>query len=294
MTFVLPIDNQLRDVTLESLQLNTIDADGIVWILQDIEGWWTTAPVDLPDIVRPGGIDGSYDVNGRFAARLITIKGTFIPPSNAQTSLGRTAILAAANRVKKSGVLTIVDKFVTQTCNVRLLDAPIITANNISGTSTFEIHLKAADPRKYSIDSIYLSAYNTSTLGNRVYPRTYPMSYNPNSTFPNNANIVNEGNISTTALLVLNGPAINPSVLHLESNSRINFNVTITQNQILAVDLERRSVLLNGLQNMRSIVDLTSKWFTIAPGTNNIRYYAGVDSTGLNSRLDIYAHSAWI
>ena len=67
-----------EDVQLGELLLNYLDSStGVVWVLSDLQGWWTLPDPEFPDIARGWG-DGSYDANGRYTARVLTLEGSFL------------------------------------------------------------------------------------------------------------------------------------------------------------------------------------------------------------------------
>jgi hypothetical protein len=68
------------DIVLGDFVFNTIDEYGVTWVITDIEGWWQHPEPDMPDIPRGFG-DGSYDVKGRYQARMITLTGSFLTPT---------------------------------------------------------------------------------------------------------------------------------------------------------------------------------------------------------------------
>lgn len=76
-----------RTDTQEELVLNTIDGNDTIWVVRDIDGWWTLPEIELPNLVRGRG-DGSYDATGRYSERIITLEGSFLPqgPSGASTA----------------------------------------------------------------------------------------------------------------------------------------------------------------------------------------------------------------
>ena len=55
------------NIILGEFIFNTVDEDGIAWIVTDISGWWTHPDAEVPDIERGWG-DGSYDVQGKYRA----------------------------------------------------------------------------------------------------------------------------------------------------------------------------------------------------------------------------------
>ena len=135
------------DVTIGDLVLNTIDEDGVVWVCTNIEGWWGHSEPEIPDIPR-GVEDGSYDVTGRYKARILTLTGVFLPQDIAQIKDARDRLISSTNLVRQ-GVWLRTNEEPTRAAFVRLGGRPQITTVNARGRTEFSIPLKAADPIKY-------------------------------------------------------------------------------------------------------------------------------------------------
>ena len=117
------------------LEFNTIDADGTVWVISDIEGWWNLAEASIPDVERGFG-DGSFEVSGRFLARDLTIKGSILVTKNTRSQIdlisaeARDRLTLAFNLVK-NGAFLIVDEDVYKRASfVRLSGRPDIQTVN--------------------------------------------------------------------------------------------------------------------------------------------------------------------
>lgn len=110
-----------EDVRLNGLTFNKIETISvtdpitgapkdvqIVWVCSDIEGWWNVSNVEIPDIPR-GLDDGSYDVRGRWTAKVITLKGSVLVPDAYVAPYARQKLLNAINLVK-TGAWLFVDE----------------------------------------------------------------------------------------------------------------------------------------------------------------------------------------
>jgi len=135
------------DVILNEMIFNTIDEDGVIWICTGIEGWWGQANSESPNIPR-GTEDGSYDVSGRYQARLITLTGVFYPPDRETLGAARDHIVAATNLVRGGGWLR-TNESPTRAAYVRLSGQPQFSTVNARGRTEFSIGLRAGDPIKY-------------------------------------------------------------------------------------------------------------------------------------------------
>jgi hypothetical protein len=135
------------DVVLNDLVFNTIDEYGNIWICTGLDGWWGQSEPDSPDIPR-GTEDGSYDVSGRYQARLMTLTGVVYPPNAEGLGAARDALVTATNLVRKGGWLRTMED-PTRAAFVRLSGRPQIVTTNDRGRTEFSIGLKAGDPIKY-------------------------------------------------------------------------------------------------------------------------------------------------
>ena len=174
------------DVILNGLVLNTVDENNVVWVCTGIDGWWTMPDVDIQDIPRGLG-DGSYDVNGRYAYRNITLTGSILPPSPAYVPAARDKLVRAIDLVRRNGWL-LTDEKPVRGSKVRLNGIPAIEVVNARGRIDFNIALKAVDPIKYEW-----------VVGE---PEGYEIG---NVSVGGSANLVNNGNTNVTAYLTING-----------------------------------------------------------------------------------------
>lgn len=138
------------DVILNDLVLNTIDEYGVVWVCTDIDGWWGHSTPEIPDIAR-GVEDGSYDVEGRYQARTLTLNGVFFPPNEKALQAARDRLITASNLVRR-GAWIRTNEEPTKAAFVRLSGRPMIATVNARGRTEFSIGLRAADPIKYGWD----------------------------------------------------------------------------------------------------------------------------------------------
>lgn len=197
------------DISLNGLIMNTIDENNVVWVCTDIEGWWGQPDPEIQDISRGLG-DGSYDVRGRYTARIMTFNGTFLPPTADLAEVSRNRLITATDLVRKTGWL-VVDENPPKAALVRLSGKPNIRSVNARGRTEFSIGLKAVDPIKYEwiVDG---------DLGDRK-----------ETVSTNDSAVVNNiGNTPVTALFELSGFINAGSVLRNDTtNEEIKLSVDI-------------------------------------------------------------------
>lgn len=86
-----------QDVQLGELVLNYLDTStGVVWVLSDLQGWWNLPDSEFPDVARGWG-DGSYDADGRYTARVMTLEGSFLAQDPRQVAEARAELIRNIN-----------------------------------------------------------------------------------------------------------------------------------------------------------------------------------------------------
>lgn len=119
-----------------------------------------------------------------------------------------------------------------------------------------------------------------------VAPITFGVSASPGT-----AVAVNEGNSNTFPTIQILGPVTNPIVLNETYDEAIRINLTVAPGDSLSIDMQSRSVLLNGTASRRFAVSNTSTFWALRPGVNQLRFIAsGYDSDALAT---VSWRSAW-
>lgn len=195
------------DVRLNDLVFNTIDENGVVWVCTDMQGWWGQPDPEVADISRGLG-DGSYDVRGRYASRVITFSGVFFPPNKDAVAAARDKLVRAIDLVKTGGWL-IADEQPSRASFVRLVSRPEILTTNSRGRTEFTFELRAADPIKY--EWVYGNEFGRNVERINV-----------------NSNLVvrNVGNTPVPCILEIHGPLAAGTVI---SNSDNIQSITLEQ-----------------------------------------------------------------
>jgi hypothetical protein len=284
--------------TQEELTLNTIDDNDVVWVVSNIEGWWTLPENELPDLPRGWG-DGSYDAIGRWSNRIITLDGSFLPqrPEDAYAARAKLIdFLSPLVKTQGAGYL-IVDEpgptgVIRKSAKVRLSGPPIISSTLARGRHDFSVGLKAVDPIKYEFVSVGQTpdpdGYDTKVI---------------DATTDWEGEIVNKGNVpvpvifeisSLTSINPQEPPTITrsedgpPGIIILEevsSNSRLEIDTY--NREVLEVDY---SPVKPEVTNARSKASVLIDWIYLQPGENTI-VLTGFPS---GASCTVYFKSGWI
>lgn len=161
-----------------------------------------------------------------------------------------------------------------------------------TGRAAVQLQIVCEDPRIYS--PIEVSA--EATLGSAVvdpgreYPKSYTYGYG--TTAAANSLVVDlEGNREQPGIIRIEGPITNPVVTHSESGTEMSFIYTLPVDDFIEIDLNNRTVLLNGGTGIRSSMTLMGDWYLLQPGTNTFDI-SGTAAISGTTKLIVTAHAA--
>lgn len=135
------------NIVLGDFIFNTIDEDGVVWVITDIAGWWQSPTADVPEIDRSAG-DGGYDVPGRYTSRSIEIEGSFLVTDPSKVEAARDKLVESCNLVYEGAWLKTGSSPI-RASYVYMVDQIETEVVNARGRTNFTISLRASDPIKY-------------------------------------------------------------------------------------------------------------------------------------------------
>lgn len=293
--FPAPIKTGMKldaDIRLGDLQLNTIDDNGVIWVVTGIDGWWSHPDTDVPDLDR-GYADGSYDVIGRYKARQINLKGAFLTQNPSQVAYARNKLISATNLVY-TGAWFKTEEGPTKASYVRLSGAPNIETKNARGRTEFDIGLRAADPIKYEW-------YDLDEDGYR-YDEVLLAGGTPSA--PKTISINNTGTAEVPCILQLSGPTTG-SVVMINSSHPLEQQMTtrkaLTSDNVLELDTREHEAALSKVSDesfydtngARSYLDALVDWIMLVPGMNVIKVYE-TNNSASTAKLGVYYRSGWI
>lgn len=190
------------NIVLNDFVFNTIDDFDVVWVVTEIEGWWSTPESDLPSVERGFG-DGAYDVQGRYSSRSITIEGSFLVPHPNLVEAARDRLVKAANLVYQGAWLKAGSNPIRASF-VRLAGSIEFNTVNTRGRTNFSIPLRAADPIKYAWNPADPEGYETIEL---------PVK-NSSTGASGSAIVENIGNYPVPIYFEITGPVVSPATIY--------------------------------------------------------------------------------
>ena len=219
--------------------------------------------------------DGMFSGRDFFAGRTITVT-LQIMSGNGLGAQANFNLLQAALQPQQTGTtplqfqLSVGDNF--QYVNARVRKGmSTVDPDYTYGKIKAQYDFFCPDPRYYDYTTQTASMAPTNPLG-RSYNRTYDLTFG-GGTQTQTATMVNSGTTTTYPIITIYGPVANPVVGSTTSSQALSFNYTMIQSDIISIDLQYKTILLNG-NPARNLLKGSSQWFAAAPGTS-LFYFAG-------------------
>jgi uncharacterized protein YpmB len=234
-----------KDIVLGDFIFNTIDEQGVVWVITDIEGWWTPPAADMPDITRGYG-DGSYDFQGRYLARELTLEGVFITGDPELVEAARDKLITAINLVYK-GTWLITGTDIKKASFVRSSGDFEIETVNARGRTEFSIGLRAADPIKYEWNESEPDGYTVVEIPAK----------NVISGESGIQAITNIGNYDVPVYLEVVGPVTSPATIFNRTREELILVVSGIRGRLGSVIENKELTLIES--SLRDVATLTTR-----------------------------------
>ena len=219
--------------------------------------------------------DGMFSGRDFFSGRTITVT-LQIMSGNGLGAQANFNLLQAALQPQQTGTtplqfqLSVGDNF--QYVNARVRKGmSTVDPDYTYGKIKAQYDFFCPDPRYYDYTTQTASMAPTNPLG-RSYNRTYDLTFG-GGTQTQTATVVNSGTTTTYPIITIYGPVANPVVGSTTSSQALSFNYTMIQSDIISIDLQYKTILLNG-NPARNLLKGSSQWFAAAPGTS-LFYFAG-------------------
>lgn len=135
-------------VTIDGLEIGTVDDDGVVLTFNKIDGWHGGPGSRSSFTDRPND-HGSFDARVYRTARVVTISGLATAPSRMAVALKLHKLTAALAEGQLGPVVVDDLDYGTLSISARLTDGPLVDWNSSANQWAWQIQVTAPDPRKY-------------------------------------------------------------------------------------------------------------------------------------------------
>jgi hypothetical protein len=274
--------------SLNGFDLTGTDAAGTEWeVTSGTEGW------DDPAGTSSGVVPNDYADGGHLEPTFLeppslVLKGR-IRTAGRGASLRAMAELKAAIPVRALGPLAYLEEGVLKHRKVKQEGKPNFK-RLAEHLTDYSIQLVAPDVRVFSGDGSAGFTYTDTTAlpettGGLQLPAQVPFQIAATVT-SGSVVIRNAGDARPPVKVLIQGPAVNPSII-ADDGSRMSFALTVGTGQTLEVDLDRKTVKLNGVNRRNA---LTGAWIVPRAGTE-LKFNATTYNT--TARMTVQWSDAW-
>lgn len=262
---------------------------GTAYMVTGISGLDDLPAVRGADLGKPAD-DGDYSGADYTGPRTVTVDFGIIGDSPDDYLIKRDAFAAAFTVGRAPSALLVKDSTRLVMAKVRKRAVPYVAAYHASATPA-AVEFYCADPRLY--DAVVSSATLALdvTTGGREYDLTFPLAYGTALT-PTGAQVSNIGNVAARPVVRFLGPVTSPGIENLTTGERFDLALTVESGEYVDVDMDARTVLLNGTASRRSTVRTGSRWLTLLPGVNTLALRA--TAYDASSLATVTFRSTWL
>lgn len=263
-------------IWLDYLELNNPDLR--IYLDEPIEG------LSTPSIRTSGGTragaHGSYIGSQLYDGRKITLTGRLFASDVTEAKATRRAMQAALDVLYPSQMTMRIldDDGMAYTLQVNILDfyMPIL---RWQGKAKWKIELEATDPDIYddNTGSALTSTIHVKIPGGLLFSSTSPVF---GSTFKfsagsSNDTVTNPGTITVYPIITISGQISSPVLINRTTGEIFSMTGYLaTTGTTTVIDMYNHTVTQNGGSVMPS-VDLSSRWWGLVPGANEIEFQRG-------------------
>lgn len=271
-----------------------IDAQGTVWLLQDITGWQDSAGVRVGITARPAE-HGAFDGPSFLEPKVFTVKGAAYGASYAATKQARD-IMTSVLGDPTLGLQTLTVRtpgYRDMQLDVRRSDQAKTSPIGKDGlTFSFALTVVAPDPLRYSTSATsQLVGLPAAGAGGLVFPLVFPLVFG-SGTAGGDTTVTNNGTIAVWPTLSVTGPVTGPVITNVTTGEVLAFDsaFAVPAGQTLTIATRERLVTLAGINRRDQLV--TAEWFRIATGAQTIRFgHVGVYDPA--AQLTVAYREAW-
>jgi hypothetical protein len=145
----------------------------------------------------------------------------------------------------------------------------------------WQVTLVAADPRFYSaaLKSGNYDPTLSSTGGGAALPVVFPIVFSTSTV--TELILTNNGNFKSPPILTIKGPIVNPIIDNDTTGESITLAATLGSSDVVVIDVNARTVKLNGASRADLLQAQSTTWWEMIPGDNKLRLRGTGALTGI-------------
>ena len=292
-----PIDPRDIQLTLNGFPLYGVDDNGCEWhvTFQDVSGLFDGVASTLKTSEKTM-TDGWYGNLPRLQGRTITIEGHIIGRC---TESCVNAWNAFKSVLDTAGMLLIVrlGDIGRQVRVWQSASAPLIKWDGVN-VLRFSVGLTSLSPHLYGLDSMSDSTGLPKTVGGMVFPYMFEETAVSLSDWRWSEDVMtgtvaltNVGNASSPVMIRIDGPVVNPQVVHAGSGHIIAFNMSLGSGHYATMNGVTHEILIDGTDPAR-VRAVRREWSQAEPGMNVWGFNA--DEYSPEARMTVSFYPAYL
>lgn len=268
-----PIDSRDIRLTLNGFPLHGVDDNGCEWhvTFQDVSGLFDGVASTLHTESK-AMTDGWYGNLPRLQGRTITIEGHII----GRCSESCVTSWNAFKSVMDPGGVTLTVRLGNIGRQARVwqsASAPLIKWDGVN-ILRFSLGLTSLSPYLYGLDSVSDSTGLPSSSGGMLFPYYFEEAGGSLSSWVWSENavsgqvaLVNAGTAPSPVMIRIDGPVVNPQVVHAGSGHTIAFDMSLGSGHYATMNGVTHEILIDGTEPARGHV-IRREWSQAEPGMN--------------------------
>lgn len=288
-----PIDSRDIRLTLNGFPLYGVDSYGCEWhvTFQDVSGLFDGVASTLRTESKVMS-DGWYGNLPRLQGRTITIEGYII----GRCTESCVTAWNAFKSVLDPGGMLLIARLGDIGRQVRVWQsgsAPLIKWDGVN-ILRFSLGLTALSPYLYGLDSVSGVSGLPSSSGGMQFPYYFEEAGGSWSSWVWSEKLVtgqvvldNVGTAHSPVMIRIDGPVVNPQVLHVGSGHVIAFNINLGSGHYVTANGVTHEILVDGTDPARGRVT-RREWSQAEPGMNVWGFNAGEYSASARMTVSFY------
>jgi hypothetical protein len=288
-----PIDPRDIQLTLNGFPLYGLDDNGCEWhvTFQDVSGLYDGVASTLHTESK-AMTDGWYGNLPRLQGRTITVEGHIIGRC---TESCITAWNAFKSVLDTGGMLLIarLGNIGRQVRVWQSTSAPLVKWAGVN-MLRFSIGLTSLNPYLYGLESVSGVSGLPSSSGGMLFPYHFEETAVSSSSWMWSENVVsgqlsltNVGTASSPVMIRIDGPVVNPQVVHANSGHTIAFNMSLGSGHYATINGVTHEILVDGTDPARGRVK-RREWSQAEPGMNVWGFNASEYSDAARMTVSFY------
>nr|UVY59156.1 MAG: tail protein [Bacteriophage sp.] len=290
---IFPIDSRDVQLTLDGFPLYGVDSYGCEWhvTFQDVSGLFDGVASTLKTSGK-AMTDGWYGNLPRLQGRTITIDGHII----GRCTESCVTAWNAFKSVLDTGGMTLIARLGDIGRQVRVwqsASAPMIKWDGVN-MLRFSVGLTALSPYLYGLDSVSGVTGLPSSSGGMQFPYHFEEPGGSLSAWMWSENVVsgqvaldNVGTAPSPVMIRIDGPVVDPQVLHVGSGHAMAFNMSLGSGHYATINGVTHEILIDGTDPARGRV-VRREWSQAEPGMNGWGFNASEYSPTARMTVSFY------